>query len=305
MIKALQKQVAMDSGPQTTDTIPPAGDEDTPIKTALPDSNRDQQHIGPNSSGSPGSHGNSDAHESDITNGEVLMDVSIKVNVGSPPLSREVCLEEDIVKSELGESKDKSECLKEPSVLSDISIVEGKGEIELGEEHLGLESITKDHTVSSHANREEEKKDYDHVEETSKPKPEESYQDISMESNESLYSSGSPPPVIINNYRVDQSMASGTPHVETTPTPDEDVSDEKEMLNTTFTINSPERDMAEGPAALNDSLTAVPSSRQMGRTDFYYTSGIYSVLHVHVYVCTVVNHWLYMYVIHFTQYWCN
>ena len=290
MIKALQQVMSMDS--TTSDTI--QSDKYTPIKTAPsdnPNSNRDQQHIEANSRGSPGSHGNSDAEstrESDITNGEVFMDVSIKVNVGSPPLSREVCLgdEEEMVNNELEESK---ECLKETSVLSDISIVGGeRSDIGLGEEHLGPESITEDNTVSSQANRKEEKKDCKlHVEETTKLKPEESQQDVLMESNESPYSSGSPPPVIINNYRVNESTAPGTPHFETTPTLDEDVPDEKEMLNTTFTINSPEGDMSEGPAALNDSLTAVPSSRQMGRNDMrdilYY----------------VVNHCLC--VTHFTQ----
>ncbi len=52
------------------------------------------------------------------------------------------------------------------------------------------------------------------------------------------------------------------PHVATTPTPDEDASG---ML--TFIINSPEGDMPEGLAAVNDSLADNPFSSQMSKTD--------------------------------------
>ena len=170
--------------------------------------------------GSPHSHTGDlgSTHDSDIaTNEQMMMDISIKVNVGSPLLTQEQCLVDQELEDELAENtgysddtcKQMSESTKLPYTLQD---------------------------------------------------------DFST----------SPKPSVVKNESQDDDSASCEEATPIRVSGDVCSSGGSDRLNVTFTIESPERDIAEEAdpsAALNESLTL--STMQFGQQSYLTHSSVY------------------------------
>ena len=170
---------------------------------------------------------------------EVMMDISIKVNIGSPLLSRDQCVGENELETNDTEGEEET--------AEHISSPDKSG----SESSPGTNTGTCVHSSSP-------------------PKP-------SMAKENHTTTTPSTTTCICTstaNTGSDYQLAmppcspSDQPMPGATPTGD-DGGEEGDKLNKTFTIESPEKDMSEGTtdplAALNESLTLTSSSKQTGR----------------------------------------